>query len=140
MNKKQVAFNTYLLLPICLFILFATFTILSGLENEFGLCIIFATFGLLSIFIFVISPLYFVFSDEQIEIIYNFKQREQIAWSDIKSICLKGSFIGAGGFPHYVVAYPKKRKGVFFMLGEIHKTRKTKKIISKYYKKKIVNE
>ena len=50
-----------------------------------------------------------------------------------------GSWIGAGGaLPHYVIAYPQKEKRLFFVVGEIPKTRKTKKCIENYYKKKIV--
>lgn len=43
-----------------------------------------------------------------------------------------------GGLPHYVIAYPTKDKRVFFVCGEIPKTRKTKKYIKQYYKKEIV--
>jgi len=99
----------------------------------------FGIFVLLPVFVFAISPLYFVFSDECVEIVYNFGQREKIKWSDIRNISLMGSWIGGGrGFPHYEIAYPKKEKGLFFVVGEIQKTRKTKRFIEKYYKKKIV--
>lgn len=50
-----------------------------------------------------------------------------------------GSWISLGlGLPHYVISYPRKEKRLFFVVGEIQKTRKTKKYIEKYYKKKIV--
>ena len=94
---------------------------------------------MIPVFVFAISPLYFVFSDEYIEIVYNFGQREKIKWNDIRNISLMGSWIGAGGgLPHYVIAYPKKEKRLFFVVGEITKSTKTTKLIKKYYKKRIV--
>ena len=94
---------------------------------------------MLPIFVFAISPLYFSFSDDYVEIVYNYGQRERIKWSDIRSISLMGSWIGAGGgLPHYVIAYPKKEKRLFFVVGEITKSAKTTKLIRKHYKKKIV--
>ena len=139
MNKKHIAINTHLILCVVLFIVFLGLSISCAIESEIGLSIMFGIFVLLPVLVFAISPLYFVFSDEYVEIIYNFGQREQIKWSDIRNISLMGSWIGTGGgLPHYVIAYPKKEKRLFFVLGEIQKSRKTKKLIEKYYKKKIV--
>ncbi len=137
MNKKHIAFNTHLILCFALFIVFLGLCIGSAIENEIGLSIMFAIFILLPLFVFAVSPLYYTFSDECIEIIYNFGQKEIIKWNEIRSISLLGSWIGSG-LPHYVIAYPRKEKGLFFVVGEIQKTRKTKKLIEKYYKKKIV--
>lgn len=138
MNKKHIAFNTHLILFCVLFIVFLGLSISCAIEKEIGLSIMFALFNLLPLFAFGISPLYFVFSDESIEIIYNFGQKEIIKWSDIRNIWQMGSWIGGGGLPHYVIAYPRKEKRLFFVVGEIQKTRKTKKLIEKHYKKKIV--
>ncbi len=139
MNKKHIALNTHLILCLFLFIIFIGLSISCALEKEIGLSIMFGIFVLLPIFVFAISPLYFVFSDECVQIIYNFGQKEKIKWSDIRNISLMGSWIGAGGgLPHYNIAYPKKEKRLFFVVGEIQKTRKTKKLIEKYYEKKIV--
>ncbi|MBR5451924.1 MAG: hypothetical protein IKV36_02890 [Clostridia bacterium] len=139
MNKKHIALNTHLILCVALFIIFLALSISCAMENEIGLSIVFAVFILLPIFVFAISPLYFSFTDEYIEIVYNFGQREKIKWKEIRNISLMGSWIGVGGrSPHYVIAYPKREKRLFFVVGEIQKTRKTKKFIEKYYKKKIV--
>ena len=139
MNKKHIALNTHLILCVALFIIFLALSISCVMGNEIGLSIMFGIFVLLPVFVFAISPLYFVFSDEYIEIVYNFGQREKIKWNDIRNITLMGSWIGAGGgLPHYVIAYPGKEKRLFFVAGEIQKTRKTKKLIEKYYKKKII--
>ena len=138
MNKKYIAFNTHLILCFVLFLIFISLSIGCAIESDIGLSIMFGIFVLLPVFVFAISPFYFVFSDECVEIVYNFGQREKIKWSDIRNISLMGSWIGACGLPHYVIAYPKKDKRLFFVVGEIQKTRKTKKFIEKYYKKKIV--
>jgi hypothetical protein len=138
-NKKHIAFNTHLILCFVLFVAFLCLSISCAIEKEIGLSVLFAIFILLPVFVFAISPLYFIFSDECIEIVYNFRQRERIKWKDIKTISLMGSWIGAGGgLPRYEIAYPKKEKRLFFVVGEINKTRRTKKLIMKYYKKKIV--
>ena len=138
-NKKHIAINTHLILCFVLFVVFLSLSISSAIVNKIGLSIIFAIFILVPVVVFVISPLYFVFFDEYVEIVYNFEQREIIKWKDIRTISLMGSWIGAGGgLPHYVIAYPRKEKRLFFVVGEIPKTRKTKKFIEKYYKKKIV--
>ncbi len=139
MNKKCIAFNTHLILCFVLFIVFLVLSISCAIEKKIGLSIMFAVFILLPVFVFAISPVYFAFSDERIEIVYNFGQREIIKWNDIRGISLMGSWISkGGGLPHYVIAYPRKEKRLFFVVGEIPKTRKTKKLIKKYYKNKIV--
>ena len=138
-NKKYIAFNTHLILCFVLFLIFIGLSIDCAMEREIGLSIMFGIFVLLPVFVFSISPLYFSFTDEYVEIVYNFGQREKIRWSDIRNISLMGSWIGAGGgWPHYNIAYPQKEKRLFFVVGEIQKTRKTKKLIEKYYKKKII--
>lgn len=139
MDNKYIAFNTHLVLFFVLFLIFLGLSIDCATEKEIGLSIMFAVFILLPIFVFAVSPLYFSFTDEYIEIVYNFGQSENIKWKEIRNISLMGSWIGAGGgLPRYVIAYPPKEKRLFFVVGEIQKTRKTKKLIEKYYKKKIV--
>lgn len=138
MSKKYIAFNTHLILSFILFVSFLGLSICCAIENDIGLSIMSAIFILLPLFVFLISPLYFTFSDECIEIVYNFGQREKIKWSDIRNISLMGSWVGTGGgLPRYIIAYPRKEKRLFFVVGEIQKTRKTKKYVEKYYKKKI---
>lgn len=139
MEKKYVAFNTHLILCIILFIIFLVLSISCAIQSVIGLSIVFGFFVLLPIFVFAISPLYFVFCDDCVEIIYHFGQREIIKWKDIRNISLMGSWIGAGGgLPCYHIAYPKKEKTLFFVVGEITKSPKITKLIKEYYKKKIV--
>jgi len=138
LNKKHIAFNTHLILCVVIFIILLVLCIGCVSADEIGLGIVFGIFALLPLFVFAISPLYFIFSDESVKIVYNFGLKEEIKWSDVRSISLTGSWIGAGGsLPHYVISYPSNEKRLFFMVGEIQKTRKTKKLIMEYYKKTI---
>ena len=139
MNKKDVAINTQLLFFLVLVIVFVGLSICWLTEEGIGLGILFGVFGLLLLLISLISPMYFVFSDEGVEIVYHFRQKEYIKWSDIRSITVRGGYFTKGdGLPCYDIAYPVKEKRPFFVVGEIQKTRKTKKLIEKYYKKKII--
>ena len=141
MSKKQIAINTHVILCFLLFCILLGISVACAIENEMGLCIAFSFFLLLPIFVFVISPLFFVFSDDCVEIVYNFGTKEKIRWKDIKSITLMGSWIGKyTSPPHYVIAYNRKGKQPFFAAGRVPKTRKTKILIRKYYKKEIVGK
>ena len=142
MNKikqKYSAFNTQLFFVVAMYLVFLILSICAAIEHEVGLSIGFAVATLLPIFVFLISPLYAAFSDEEIEIVYILGQREIIRWKNIRYIRLNGAWISrGGGLPHYEVAYPTNVKRAFFVRGEIPKTRKTKKYIKMYYKKDIV--
>ena len=138
-NKKRIALNTQLWLPVVLFVIFTTISIFCISEKELGLSVGFLIMALLLIFLLLISPMYYVFSEENVEIIYLWGQKEEIKWDIIRSITLYGSWISRGGGPpHYHIAYPTSKKRAFFINGDISKTRKTKKLIAKYYKKNIV--
>ena len=138
-TQKHYAFNTQLFFVTAFFIIFLILSVCAAIEYEVGLSIGFAVATLLPIFVFLISPLYVTFSDEEIEIIYILGQKEIIKWKNIRYIRLNGAWISrGGGLPHYEVAYPTNVKRAFFVRGEIPKTRKTKKYIKMYYKKDIV--
>ena len=138
-KQKHYAFNTQLFFVIAFFVVFLVLSICAAIEQEIGLSIGFAVATLLPVFVLLISPLYVVFSNEEIEIVYIMGQREFIKWKNIRYIRLNGSWISRGeGLPHYELAYPANVKRAFFVRGEIPKTRKTKKYIKMYYKKDIV--
>lgn len=132
-KQKQIALNNFLFLCIALFIVFLGLSIISAFENEVALSIAFSVFALLPTFVFAISPLYYIFSKEELIIVYNFGQRELIKWDNIRSITLMGSWIGRS-IPHYSFAYPRKDKRLFFIAGEVCKTPKTTRLIRTYYK------
>ena len=135
-NKKQIAINTHLWLPGVLFIIFVIIAISCLKEKSIGLFIGFSVATLFPIFGFLISPMYYVFDEEGVEIIYLWGQKEEIKWNLITSVTLDGSWMARYGEPpHYHIAYPTNKKRAFFVSGDISKTKKTKKLITKYYKK-----
>jgi hypothetical protein len=137
MNKKHIALNTQIMiLGIVLFPIFLGISIVGAKEKNMEMCILSAIITLVIIFVFLISPLCFVFSDEGVEIIYHFGQRENIKWNEIRSITQRGSWVG-GGMPCYEIAYPCREKRWFFVCGSINKMPKTTRLIKKYYKKEI---
>ena len=137
-NKKEIAVNTHLFFRLAFLIAFICLTVSCIKEGSTGLAIGFGIFGLTNIFALVISPIYFTFSDVAIEIVYTVGMKEYIEIDTIRSITSEGSW-GApgGGTPHFHLAYPRTKKLQFFMRGDISKTRKTKKLMAKYCKKKI---
>lgn len=136
MEKKHIAVNTHLMLCVLMFAEFLWLSILCAGEKEIGLSVLFAVFALVPVVVFLLSPLYVTFSVDGIEIVYHFGQKERIKWSEIRSISIKGSCIGkGGGLPNYTIAYPRKEKRPFFVVGAIPKTRKTQNYIEQYYKK-----
>jgi hypothetical protein len=138
MNKKQIAVNTHLIfLGVFFLIILGIFEAVVRAE-EIGLSIGFGFFLLLPILLFSISPQYFVFTDEYLEIVYLFGQKEIIKWHEIRSISQMGSWISRGGFPHYEIIYPSKEKRPFFVVGEVSKTVRTRRLLKQYYKREIL--
>ena len=139
MSKKQIAINTQLIFFAVFFLVILGIFESIARTKEIGLSMAFGLVLLLPIFLFLISPLYFVFCDEYLEIVYLFGQREQIQWHEIKSVSKMGSWTSkGGGLPRYKIVYPAKEKRPFFVVGEVAKTRRTRTLIKRYYKREIV--
>ena len=137
-GKREIAINTHLWLSIVLFSIFILLASLGIREREAWSSVGFGVAAFLPLLVFLISPMYYVFSEERVVIIYLWKQKEEIQWSSVRSITMSGSWIGRwDGLPHYHVAYPSKAKRAFFLCGDISKTRKTKRLIQAYCKKEI---
>lgn len=138
MNKKHIAVNTHLTLCVLMFAQFLWLSILCVGEGEIGLSVLFGTVALVPVVVFFLSSLYVTFAEDGIEIVYHFGLKENIRWSDIRNISVRGSWIGkGGGLPNYEIAYPCKEQKPFFVVGKIPKTRKTKRYIEQYYKRNI---
>ncbi|MBE6670970.1 MAG: hypothetical protein E7593_02065 [Ruminococcaceae bacterium] len=137
-NKKHIAINTHVFLPISLFVIFIIFSASSINNNEFGLAIGFAIFALVFLFGCLISPIYYIFSNDSVIIVYLLGLKEEIKWNYIRNITRKGAWGGGvEGPPHYNISYPTNQKRYFFMNGDISKNRKTNKLLNKFYKKDI---
>ncbi len=137
-EKKHIAINTHLLLPLTLLSVFIGMSVAFAVEDEIAESIICGIIALIPIFVLLIQPMYFVFDDDKVKIVYNFGLTETIYWRTVRCISLTGSWFAHGAPPCYVIAYPKKGKMPFFVTGDIPKTRKTKKLIKLYYGKDII--
>ncbi len=136
-TETHTAFNTQLFFVIVMFLIFASIAYCCFKSREIGFAIGFCIATLLPIFVFLTSPLYMVFSYKEIKIVYVMGQTEIIRSTDIRSITSFGGFSRYEPFPYYEIVYPKTNK-YFFINGEIPKTLKTRRLIKKYYKYKLL--
>ncbi len=133
-KQKHTVFNTYLFFPIAMFLLFTSITIAAACFGEIGLAIGFGIFIPLPIAVFLLVPLYFVFDEKELKIVYNFGQSLNIEWKSVRKIYISGYwFPSSGRPPHYVFVVPQTKEKPFFVVPEIPKTRKNKKLIMLYY-------
>ncbi len=138
-GKKHIAVNTQLISLVIIFFMFALVSLVAALENKIVVAIVCGIMALFIVYCFMISPMYVVFDDNGVKIVYNFGQHLNIAWCEVRSISLVGSvFVKSDGLPRYVIFFPQTEKKPFFVAPEIPKTFKTKRLIKRYYKKDIV--
>ncbi|MBR2860507.1 MAG: hypothetical protein IKB86_01555 [Clostridia bacterium] len=143
MDQKYRAFNTHLIFIGGVSFGFLLAAVIFAIDKDIGIgsSVLPAIVSLSFAFWFIISPLYFVFSNEQLEIVYNFGIKERISWDKIMRISLGGSWSRKSytlyELPHYQISYDPKEKLPFFCHGVIPKSDKTTKLIKKYYKKQI---
>lgn len=134
-TKTYTAFNTHLFLRIGMFLIFLFMAIISAKDGEIGCAIVFGIATLLPIFVFLISPLYMIFSYKEIKIVYVMGQKEIIRWTDVRNITSHGGFFSKyDPLPYYELSYPQNKKRPFFVNGEIPKTFKTKRLIKKLFR------
>jgi hypothetical protein len=137
-NKRYIALNNHLILCVVLFVVFIFISFFSFVDREIFGGVFFSLLTLLPIMVFLLSPIYYVFSSKEIIIVYCLGKKECIVWQDVRSITLYGSWLlRVGGLPTYSFAYPQREKMPFYMNGEIAKTIKTKKLIKMYWDKEI---
>ena len=115
-EKKEIAINTHLWFCVAFIMFFLILSTFGIREKEIWSSIGFAIASLLPLFVFLISPMYYVFSDESVAIIYLWGQKEEIKWISVRNVTLSGSWISRGGAtPHYHIAYPTNKKRAFFI-------------------------
>lgn len=132
-KKREIAINTHLLLPTIMFLITAFMSANCIKERDAVLAVGFAVFALLALFDFLISPMYYVFSEKGIVIIYLWKQKEEIEWNSVRDVTFSGCWIPHGdGTPHYHIAYPTDKQRLFFIRGDISKTGKTERLLKMY--------
>lgn len=77
----------------------------------------------------IFTPVKYLFTKKDVIIVYFFNVNEHIEWSEVKKIVQKGKY--------YQIDYKRKRKYPFYVSSEILKTRRTRKLLNKLYKKEI---
>lgn len=139
MEKKQMAWNRNLWLPLFLFPVFIYLAISCAQSEEWAMFACFLFFALLAGLVIFIQPLVITFSKDEIDIIYTIGVKETVAIRQIREIYEEGNWFGGyKGWPVYVIRYPRTRKRAFFISGEIPKTRKIKKLVDKYCGEKLI--
>lgn len=134
-SKKEIAFNNHIFVKL-FFVCFGFLLVSFGLWSDeiiFTLCGIFIVLGL--IMSLLVSSTHYVFTDEYVVICHPFKRKEIIQWADVRRIRLYNSrFYRLGrGFNFYKIYYHHKKEEIF-LNGEICRSRKTKRLLEKYYK------
>ena len=137
--EKTIIFNRRILFFVITFIIFFCFSI-SLLKSEYVelgiLLLVVSIFISLGIFL---SPLYFVFTKNEITVIWLFQYKRIIPWSSIKSIIeLKWGEVHRD-LPKYELIYHLNYKGyIVSKQFDIPRNKKTKRMFEKYARYKIV--
>lgn len=140
MKNKKYAFNTYLILFSFVNAVFVYLTVMTAIEKDWLLFGLSLAFSVIFFLINLIQPLLVTFTPEEIRIIYAVGVKEIISISKIRSIYSQGkAFARREGSPVYVVRYPHEQK-YFFVVGEIPRTFRTKKLLKQYCGKKLIKE
>ena len=142
-KERKIAFNTNHIFFFVLFVIFIGLAISFLTDSKDGdiiLSIAGFTMAVAPIFAIVISPVIYIFDDDQLTIVYCLGIKEVISWKEIRSITKRGGwFKGTGrGMPVYEIAYPNKKKIPFFVEACVAHNKKTAKLMKEYYKKNIV--
>ena len=137
--EKTIIFNRRILIFVFVFIILLAFSISLFKSVDKGLGI---SLFIVSIFISLgifLSPLYFVFTENEITVIWLFQYKRVIPWSAIKSIIeLKWGEVHRD-LPKYELIYHLNYKGyIVSKQFDIPRNKRTKKMIEKYAKYKIV--
>lgn len=92
--------------------------------------------ALIFAFLLVVSPTHYVFTNEKLVIFYPFiKRREIILWEDVTGVMSFGSWFYKTifGLPYFKIYY-RHEKDFIFLIGQICRSRRTKRLLQKYYK------
>ena len=133
--EKTVIFNRRILIFIAIFILPLCF--FRSVDKEFAFVLFLLSF--LALICIFFTPLYFVFTKKEITVIWIFQYKRAIPWASIKSIIeLKWGEVHRD-LPKYEIIYHLNYKGYIVSKDfDIPKNKRTKKMMEKYAKYKIV--
>lgn len=137
--EKTVIFNRRILLFVVAFVAFLCLSIsfFNSGDKEIGIALLVVS-ALISLGIFF-TPLYFIFTKNEITIIWLFQYKRVIPWSAVKSIIeLKWGEVYRD-LPKYELIYHLNHKGyIVSKQFDIPRNKKTKKVIERYAKYKII--
>ena len=133
--EKTVIFNRRILIFIAIFILPLCF--FRSVDKEFAFVLFLLSF--LALICIFFTPLYFVFTKKEITVIWIFQYKRTIPWASIKNIIeLKWGEVHRD-LPKYEIIYHLNYKGYIVSKDfDIPKNKRTKKMMEKYAKYKIV--
>ena len=103
-------------------------------ENGIAEGVCFLLIGIACIFYILISPIYFIFAEQEIRIKYWFGLEEWARWDEIKYIDEESD--DSGAHPPNLYSYeitPMQGSRYFFMKGRVTKRRRTRKLIHQYW-------
>ena len=132
-RTKQVAFNTQLVVNLLGFLTMSGLCVAGFADKIMGMGVVFLLLALAIVLITAVSPVYYVFTEQTLTIVYCVGLREVIPWREIRGVSEFGSWVGGGHtLPYYSLAYPHVKKLPFWMRGEVAKTRRTKQLMQQF--------
>ena len=136
-NKKVKAINTQNFIWLFCFAILLMIAVVCFVDGSWIAGIIFSVLAIMPVSVVLLSPLYYVFTDEGVTIVYTLGGEEKISWQKVNKVKLFSSWLAKGsGSPHYYISHDgDKSKG--YMSSEIAKTMKTKKLMELYCHDKI---
>lgn len=136
-NKKVKAINTQNFIWLFCFAILLMIAVACFVDGSWIAGIIFSVLAIMPVSVVLLSPLYYVFTDEGVTIVYTLGGEEKISWQKVNKVKLFSSWLAKGsGSPHYYISHDgDKPKG--YMGSEIAKTMKTKKLMELYCHDKI---
>ncbi len=133
-KSKEIIFNYYQIFYLFCFLCGVGVILLDiCIIKEIALFFVFGLFlSVLYLFLILINPLYYIFDEEKISIIYSCGIKEVIIYKDIKSILERYRLfrVCCPGYKYFEIYYPHKEK--IPLKGEVCKTKKVERLL-KYY-------
>ncbi len=142
-KKKQTeqykVFNREIVLFSSLFIVFLMVSISCFLTNETDIALFLLAGAILVSLGVFLSPLYFVFSSKSLTVVWLLSFKKTIHWSSVNNIIEKKLVSAVDDLAHYEIMYLYNYKGKQMIRQfDLPRNKKTRKLVEKYAKYKIV--
>ena len=143
-HEQYKIFNREIILILSLFIILSLFSISCFQSNDTEIAVLFFIGAILAFLCAFLFPIYFVFSSKSLTAVWLLPFKKTIHWSSVSIIIEQKSieyslFSSAIDLPHYEIMYHYNYKGEETTKElDLPRNRKTKKLIEKYAKSKIV--